>query len=402
VLASSAATPSVQPAAAAVPDGAPLAPSVASVVAAPDGAGLPSDAAAAGVAPAPTAIDRRPLHRARWFQLSVAVVAVALLAAGTRLAEGPGSGSKSAGQRQAALATAPPPVDAGPWRALRDLPTARQQVAGAVTDGTLWVVGGLSGESGASSKVEGYDPAIDTWKSAPDLPLPLHHAMAVTYRGELVVLGGWTPEGTNLSGTTSNRVFALRSGTWVELPAMLRPRAAGAAAVVGDRIVVVGGQANGALIGPSEVFDGSRWDDAPALPTPRDHLAAVSDGTSLYAVGGRVLSADANLATVERYDPVARHWNRLADMPTARGGLGADIVGRRIVAVGGERPTGVFDTVEAFDLDSGAWSALPAMRTPRHGMAVLAFGSSIYALGGSLLPTHAHAAATAEVLDLRR
>jgi non-specific serine/threonine protein kinase len=294
----------------------------------------------------------------------------------------------------------PPAVEAGPWRVVRDLPTARQQVAGAVTDGTLWVIGGLVGDS-ASAKVEGYDPAIDTWKSAPDLPLPLHHAMAVTYRGELVVLGGWTPQGANLSGTASNRVFALRGGTWSELPPLTRPRAAGAAAVVDDRIVVVGGQANGALVAPSEVFDGTRWADAPPLPTPRDHLAAVSDGSFVYAVGGRFLSADANVATVERYDPVARRWSRLPDMPTARGGLGADLVGRRIVAVGGERPTGVFDTVEALDLDSRAWTALPAMRTPRHGMAVLAAGSSIYALGGSLQPTHAHAATTAEVLDLR-
>ena len=39
------------------------------------------------------------------------------------------------------------------------------------------------------------------------------------------------------------------------------------------------------------------------MPTPREHLAAVSDGTYVYAVGGRFLSADKNSAALERFDP---------------------------------------------------------------------------------------------------
>ena len=54
-------------------------------------------------------------------------------------------------------------------------------------------------------------------------------------------------------------MFALRDGEWVPLPSMNRPRAAGAAAVVGDRIVVVGGQDGGRLVDTTEVFDGERW-----------------------------------------------------------------------------------------------------------------------------------------------
>ncbi len=69
-------------------------------------------------------------------------------------------------------------------------------------------------QCGVDPKVEGNDPAIDTWKAGPDLPVPLNHAMAVEYGGELVVLGGWVPKGPNLTGTTSDRVLALRNGKW--------------------------------------------------------------------------------------------------------------------------------------------------------------------------------------------
>src|SRR5439155_21949723 len=103
----------------------------------------------------------------------------------------------------------------------------------------------------------------------------------------------------------------------------------------------------------------------------------------------------------ERYDPRADRWERLPDLPTPRGGLGAVVVGQRLVALGGEYPTGVYGVVESFDLAAGAWSTLPAMRTPRHGMAVVVVGTTVYAIDGARRPTHTDSTATAEARDLR-
>jgi N-acetylneuraminic acid mutarotase len=308
-----------------------------------------------------------------------------------------------------ALDFAGPPAAANPkpqatgqagfqWRAVHDAPTARQQLAAAVQNGTIWIFGGLTGAV-STTKTEGYDPAIDTWKSGPDLPLPLHHDMGVTYKGEPVVLGGWIPSGASLDATASNRVFALRNGAWVELPKMNHPRAAGAAAVVGNKLVVVGGQASGQLVKTTEVFDGKSWKDVADIPTPRDHLAAASDGKYVYAVGGRSLSADKNSGALERYDPATDSWTKLPAMPTPRGGLGAAIVQTRLVAIGGEAPTNVINVVEGFDLKKGKWSALPPMKTPRHGMAVAVVGKSLFALDGAAAPTHSQSTSVAEVLD---
>lgn len=244
----------------------------------------------------------------------------------------------------------------------------------------MWVIGGLTA-AGASSIVEAYDPAADRWSAEPALPIPLHHAAATVYRGEIVVLGGFV-DASSLYAQATDRAFALRSGGWVELPRLRRPRGAAAAATVGTSLVLVGGRDAAGLIGPTEVFDGTAWHDAEPIPTRRDHLAAVSDGRSVFAVGGRFLSPGATTAALERFDPAANTWERLPAMPTARGGLGAAFAGGRVVAAGGEDPTGTFGDVEAFDVAKGAWSALPPLPTPRHGLVVERVGVQILALVG--------------------
>ena len=288
---------------------------------------------------------------------------------------------------------------AGPlqWRKVRDAPTARQQVAAAVDDNTLWVLGGL-GANGPSAKVEGYDPTIDTWKSGPDLPIPLHDAMAVTFRGDLVVLGGWISEGGKIDARPSNRVFALRGGQWAELPPLLLGRAAGAAAVVGQHLIVAGGTGPNGLVPTTEVFDGNRWNLSVDLPTPREHAAAATDGHYFFVVGGRTGSPATNLATVERYDPDAREWKALPDMPTARGALGAAIVNGKLVAAGGETPTSALETVEVLELRSESWSPGPPLPTARHGLAVVAVGSQLFAIDGGLAPGGGNPSSAAEVL----
>ena len=213
-------------------------------------------------------------------------------------------------------------------------------------------------------------------RCGPDLPLGLHHVMGVTYNGDPVVIGGWVPSGANLTAQTSNRVFALRNGAWVELPKLKHARAAAAAAVVGDKIVVVGGQADGKLVGPTEVFDGKSWKDA-APTSPRRATTwrrRRTASTCTRSVGGSCRRTRTS-AALERYDPASDSWKKLPNMPTPAGGLGAAIVAGQLVAVGGESPTSVLDTVQSFDLRTNKWSKLPSMKTPRHGTAVAAIGT---------------------------
>jgi non-specific serine/threonine protein kinase len=338
----------------------------------------------------PSAAPPSPPRRRRpWLLIVPIALALVIALIVALLVSG---GSDKTVKTQAATA-----LDPGQWAAVADAPTPRQELASAVAGGVVWVLGGLDGND-STAKVEGYDPGANAWRAGPDLPLPLHHEMAATFKGEVIVAGGWVPEGGVLNAKTSDQVFALRGGKWVELPRLKHARSAGAAAVAGDKLVVFGGQADGKLVRQTEVWDGTSWSDGPDLPTRRDHLAAASDGTFVYAVGGRDLSADKNVGALERYDPSAEKWSKLPDMPTPRGDLGSSVVGGRLVAVGGESSTAVFPTVESFDINKRQWSALPPMRTPRHGLTVATVGTSVFAIDGAQIPSHGMATNIAEVL----
>jgi serine/threonine protein kinase len=283
---------------------------------------------------------------------------------------------------------------ASAWRSLPDAPTPRLMMAWTVVDDKIFVAGGMS-HGDMLQMVQSYDPQTKAWQAQPQLPVPLHHATATTYRGEMVVIGGASDELAN----GSNKVYALRAGSWVELPNLTHPRAGAAAAVVGDKLVVVGGQNQKQLVPQTEVFDGQSWQDVADVPTPREHLAAVSDGTYVYTVGGRFLSADKNSAAFERFDPQTGQWTKLVDMPTPRGSYGAAFIDGRIVALGGEEPTQVLATAEMYDIAEAKWIALPPLPTARHGEVVAAVGNTVYAIGGANRPTHEGGVATVEALD---
>ncbi|HKV19396.1 MAG TPA: kelch repeat-containing protein [Mycobacterium sp.] len=308
-------------------------------------------------------------------------------------ANGPGDSQITSSAESMKLAPRKP-QPAAEWRMLPDAPAERLMMAWAVLGDEIWIAGGLRhGET--LTTVQSYNAKTGAWQERPPLPVPLHHATATTYRGEMVVIGGASD---NLSDA-SNKVFAFRNGAWEELPALKHGRAAAAAAAVGDKLVVVGGQDKKQLVKPTEVFDGESWSDAPEMPTAREHLAAVSDGVYVYAVGGRNLSADENSAAFERFNPASGAWDKLPDMPTPRGSYGAAFLDGRILAVGGEEPTRVLATVEMYDISSGKWTTVAPINTPVHGQVVAAVGSTLYCIGGADRPTHEGAVATVEALD---
>ncbi|MFZ1178064.1 MAG: protein kinase, partial [Mycobacterium sp.] len=266
------------------------------------------------------------------------------------------------------------------WQPITNARIARDAVATTQADGTIWIFGGIGSDGAVIANHEGYDPVIDTWKSGDDLPVPVQRAMAVTWQGNPVVLGGWRTAGAQK--VASAQVWRVVNAHWVELPHMLQPRAAAAAAVVGDRIIVTGGvDANGGMLNTTEIFDGNSWTLGAPIPTPRQMLAAASDGKLVYTVGGT--NGNSDLATVEAYDPAAKTWTPLAGLPQARSDLGVAIADGRLVAVGGLSAGQVLKSVAVLDLMTKTWAGLPDMKTARHGMAVDAVGKSVYAIGGS-------------------
>jgi len=235
----------------------------------------------------------------------------------------------------------------------------------------------------------------------PSLPEGVDHAMLVTYRNQVVLIGGFRSRGGESVASPQVLMFDDSAGHWVPGPSLHHPRAAAAAAVVGGKIVVVGGRNGKQLVGQTEVYDGAAWHDGASIPVPGDHLAAASDRSYLYAVGGRKFDSRNNTNAVQRYEPATDRWTPLAPLPKPLSGTGAAIINGQLLVAGGENTTPtVVSTVQAYDLaaPTATWITLPSLTLARHGLAVTAIGNTLYAIDGSTRPGHTASTTTVDAL----
>jgi Kelch motif len=270
------------------------------------------------------------------------------------------------------------------WEERAPLPLPRTEVAAATVGSEIMVLGGFTIDRGASTRVDAYSPSRNRWRRLPDLPVGVHHSMAVGAGGKLYVFGGY-----NVAGVPLRSVFVLERGRWRALPRMPFARAAAGAGVAGGKIVVAGGVTLGEprLARNALSFDlrTRRWSVVPG-PIPREHLGVAALDGVVYAVAGRTAGLDTNLLHFESYRPGDRGWRRLSPVPDARGGTGAAGLLGHIVSVGGEEPAGTIAEVLAYRVSDRRWVQLENLRTPRHGVGVAGFGGRVYVIGGGPEP----------------
>jgi N-acetylneuraminic acid mutarotase len=263
------------------------------------------------------------------------------------------------------------------------MPLPRTEVSAAAVGGEIVVVGGFTIDGGASRRADAYSPARDRWRRLPDLPVGVHHAMAVGAGGKAYVLGGYT-----VTGATLRAAFVLDNGRWRALPRMPFPRAAAGAGVAGGRIVVAGGIGESRRLARNALlFDlrTRRW-SVVAGPTPREHLGVTALAGTVYAVGGRTAGLDTNLLHFDSFRPGDRAWRRLQPVPDPRGGTGAAALAGRVISVGGEEPGGTIAEVLEYRIAERRWVRLADLPTPRHGVGVAALGGRVYVIGGGPEP----------------
>jgi N-acetylneuraminic acid mutarotase len=151
------------------------------------------------------------------------------------------------------------------------MPTPRNHTAAGVVNGKIYVVGGRVGAAfiGLASDisvVEEYDPATDKW-SAPRSRMPTARSAmgAGVFNGRMYVAGGEFQDPHMMATFRALEAYDPASNSWSILPSMPVSRHGLAAGVIGNRLILVGGdvQSSGAGIAASTsevdafVFPGS-------------------------------------------------------------------------------------------------------------------------------------------------
>lgn len=291
-------------------------------------------------------------------------------------------GDEVVGDEPAAL----PPSEPG-QQPLAPLLSVRQEHAVAVLGGEVFVVGGFT--PGATSSVEAYDPAGDTWRAVAPFPSVLHHANVAVVDERLFIAGFYVGSSfTDASGSVFE--YDAAGDAWIErtpLPAGTERASACVAAL--DGAVYLFGGARGNSVADASVYDlaTDSWRELPRLPEAREHCAAGAIGGRIVIAGGRADGIGGFQPNTWIYDPATETYAPGAPLLTARGGVAGAVVGERLFLFGGEGnasdPSGVFPHVEAYDPVTDTWEAFPDMLSPRHGLGAAADAGRIYLPGGA-------------------
>ena len=231
------------------------------------------------------------------------------------------------------------------WFAGSVIPSTRRRGAGGtvVYKNKIYVVGGIKDGhwSGWVNWFDQYNPATNTWKVMPNAPHVRDHFQVVIINGKLYVAGGRRSSAS--TGQTFQLtipqvdVFDFASGTWSTLPASRNlpvPRAGAANVVLGNEVIVIGGESG-------------------------LQLAAHKETHAL--------------------DVTTNKWRRLANLKPGRHGTGAVVSNRDIYITAGAGQRGgtpkLLSQENYFMFSHTKPNGTPLSQSPLNGISILSFGS---------------------------
>jgi MBG domain-containing protein/Kelch motif protein len=180
----------------------------------------------------------------------------------------------------------------------------------------------------------------------------------------------------------------VQTGQWVNSSVLLQGRAGAAAVLLPDgRVMVTGGDVNGAPNSSVEMFngDGSVSAAAPMATARSGHSALLLTNGEVLVTGGRT-SGGGSTNSAELYDPLEDAWTAAPAMQDARTGHTVlQLPDWTVLVIGGTNSGGAVSGVERYSPDTNSFTHAGVLNHPRTdaASAVLDDGRVLVA-GGSI------------------
>lgn len=295
----------------------------------------------------------------------------------------------------------------GKWEVVKTVNTAPNcsECGMAAVDGKLYLIGN---DGGSTTPVEVLDPGTLIWTKLAETPIIMHHFQAVAYKNKIYILdafsgGGFpaqVPMGNVYSYDTRNNIWEKGGEIPVE-----RRRAAAAAAEYRGKLYLIAGIIHGHQSGTNNMFDcydpeTKTWTILPDAPHIRDHCFAAVIKDKLFVVGGRNTSYRdpenkvpffaKTVLDVDVYDFASGKWSTIsARLPLGSGGGNLVSLNNVLYYMGGERATETERNAprkNTFFLNPSAsnfWTETDSLHFARNGVAATVLNNKIYVAGGS-------------------
>jgi N-acetylneuraminic acid mutarotase len=224
------------------------------------------------------------------------------------------------------------------WESLSPLPVVRENFACAALDGKLYAMGGAF-----LSSVDVYDPVNNSWFSGIPLPRAINAGSALASDGKIYLF----------SNTSESMLcFDPLLNQWTAKANMLIPSVAQQAIFFQDRIWVIGGNRNGAVLSVVQSYDihTDSWRIETSLNESRQWLSAWIANGKIYAGGGH--NGSSYLKSVEVYDPTSKQWTNAGNFPEIKYAADSVILNENVYVIGGYNGSAFSNKVFAADLNA--------------------------------------------------
>ncbi len=267
------------------------------------------------------------------------------------------------------------------WKELASMPAARRDLACALHDNKIWVVGGINEDGITESRVDVYDIRTQKWERGLPLPKPTHSAAAAAVEGELLIMGGYH-DLAGRSREASMEVFGLSQiGFWTDLGPLPQPLAK--ATPITDRglLLLVGGTdghtASDGILLRSPIMQ--NWASAAQLAIPRVTPGAILIDDTVYVVGG---DQESNNGSGEVVSLKGEPRRATPLMPSPRADFATATAGKYVYIMGGHADGQTLNRTDMYDAGANVWWSAPAMPEPTARGCAVSAGDGIHYLGG--------------------
>jgi Kelch motif/Galactose oxidase, central domain len=234
--------------------------------------------------------------------------------------------------------------------------------------------------------------SLAQWSQIPAPPFATKWGMNVVLDGKLYLFGGDADTEGPLSAAY---VLNLSGGTaWSPIASMPQPRFGGYAAAIDGKIYIVGGTE---VFGPDEgplpsvlEYDpvANTYVEKAPIPSPVAYFAAAVVGTKIYVIGGE--NGAVSSSAVQVYDAARNQWSTSTQYPITIGTTTGHAIGDDIYVVGGlVTPFGPFTAATYRGRVQGnsiAWTPVRSYPTPICDHASGVLGGALYVAAGNTGP----------------
>lgn len=275
-----------------------------------------------------------------------------------------------------------PPADVSlpeaTWTLGEPMPAPRVAAGGALNSGRVYLVGGVGFDD-----VAVYDLLGQTWDVGAPMSANRHDLGVAAVNGQVYAAGGRSDNDTGYTSLSSVERYNPGADAWKTMLSLPDAGCCGAAVGVDPSVYLFGGRDGAALVHSFDPAVGV-WLEHSPMPVGRSRHCAALLENRVVLIGG--LEADDAPAPIHQqvdvYDTLSDVWVAAPEAPFQRYDTAAAVGGGLVWVFGGRDAAGQpTDSVWVLDVDLG-WTAAPPMPRLRASHAAIAVLDGILLLGG--------------------